>query len=129
MRVSTILVGGSLVFGLAACNGKGSDTAKLLTYKEATACIDVSVDPELEQQGFVVYRLTNTCQNELNVAYCVTEGREPVCTNTEQPALSYDEWTRAYVTEGSDGTVSVGACEQPEQVQTGEETWYCEETN
>ncbi len=103
----------------------------MLTYDEATACISTTTDPDMPTSGsYDVKRLTNTCAPELNVAYCVSDGRDPVCPAVEQPALSQNEWTRAYVTQDSGGTVKVGACQVPQRVDLSDEfRWNCEETN
>ncbi len=120
---------------LAACTnaqgGKGGGGgSSLLSYEEATACINEATDPDSPVMGgFDVKRLTNTCDVELNVAYCVSDGQQPVCPTVEQPALSPNEWTRAFVTQNSGGIVSYGACQPPERVQTDEDSWYCEEIN
>ncbi len=102
----------------------------LYMFEQATACISVTLDAETPVlDGYEAWRVTNTCPVVLNVAYCVSRGLDPVCPAVEQPMLSPDESVRAQVEAETDGMVSVGACQPPERVQTGDGTWYCEEIN
>ena len=122
------LVGAAALAGCTTASGGKGEEETLLSFAEATACISEETDPDSPVLGgFDVKRLTNTCDLELNVAYCVSDGQDPVCPAVEQPALSAEEWTRAFITPNSGGTVSYGACQVPERVQTDSGTWTCEE--
>ncbi|MEM9190767.1 MAG: hypothetical protein AAGF12_16395 [Myxococcota bacterium] len=89
-----------------------------LTQPQAQACISVATDPDQAVMGsFDVKRLTNTCACDINVAFSVTDGR-PTPDAPELPNLSQGEWTRAFITQGSNGEVAYYACASPLTVDT-----------
>ncbi len=72
------------------------------------ACIRVD-DPDPEMRGAI--RLTNTCEYEVNVKFCIDPrgaGR-PECSNPDTPALSPEEWTRAFP-EAQEYALKMGVC-------------------
>ncbi|HMQ92410.1 MAG TPA: hypothetical protein PKA33_11650 [Amaricoccus sp.] len=123
-----------VTFGLLLAAGSCSTVPKdpeapVLTQAEAQACISLTADPDSPMGSYDVKRLTNTCQPEINIAFYSSDGR-PTRDAPERPALSHDEWTRAYITQGSGGYVSYFACPVPQTIQgfpSDEGDIFCED--
>ena len=116
MRSGLFAVGGALLAAACVNAGAKDDGDAQLTQAQAQACISVAADPDQPVMGsFDVQRLTNTCAPDINVAFCSSDGR-PACDAPEMPNLSMDEWTRAFITQGTAGQVSYYACGSPQTV-------------
>ncbi len=115
-----LLLCGTLIIsgcGFLINNGKGNtDPCAEMTQAAAQACISVATDPDEPVMGsYDVKRLTNTCECDINLAFSSTDGR-PLPDAPELPHLSPNEWTRAYITQGSNGQVGYYACPAPQTV-------------